>query len=101
MTNQSVLHNIRILDLFGFWLTFGAEVSTPIPHHYPLNRGAAEWAGLAATVGNLEVVMGEACLSTWTVVGVSAGTHVLDTTSQHLLNGVVKSLHLVGGEASS
>ena len=60
-------------------LAFGAEVSAPIPHNYPLNGSTAVGAGFAATMGSLELKVCRAQCAIGTKVGIHAGAFVADS----------------------
>jgi len=54
-------------------LAFWAEVGTAVPHNDPLDGAAANGAGLASLMSNLEIEMGCAQLAIGTDAGIHAG----------------------------
>ena len=59
-------------------LASGAEVAAAVLHHTPLDGGAANGAGFASPMSNLEIEMGCAHLALGADVGIHAGAFAAD-----------------------
>jgi hypothetical protein len=70
-------------------LASGAEAGAAVLHRDPLDGAAANGAGLASSMSNLEIEMGCAQLALGTDVGIHAGTFAADGCLKDFANTIM------------
>ena len=73
-------------------LAAGAEAGAPTSQEEALNGGAADGAGLAFPVGDLEIKVGGAQLTAGADIGIGAGSLPGDSLAEDALDGAMDFL---------
>ncbi len=79
----------------------GAEIGAAVADGYPLDRGAAVRADLAAEpMGDPELKVGGALFTAGTVVGVHAGPFMVNRRREHLPDALIEPSYFFYGQAA-
>jgi len=75
----------------------GAEVTASVLDWYPLDYAAANSAGLAPSVSDLEFAVSGTCLTIREYIGIYAGTFTFYGRPQYAADALIQPTHLLGG----